>query len=426
MTDSGTVRAAKHALAVVREPAFRLHVQKGPDAGKVFVLEGTQAPRVLLGTSPTCDFRLTDKQVSRRHLSLELARGSVRITELESTNGTTSRGVRFKEIFAQGGETLELGETVIFIAVDAESGVPLVSDESAFGRTIGQSVAMRRLYPLCAKLAATTIPAIIEGETGTGKELMTECIHEVGPRSNGPYVALESAALRPDDAEEVLAAAFAEAHGGTLVLEEIADLDAAVQSILHRVLARREAKPENDVRLLTTTKRDLDREVTEGRFRDDLYFRIAVARLELPPLRRRPEDVNVLADLFWTRLNGPASGIPQAARERFAAYHWPGNVRELHNAVHRLVALGDADGRTDTDDATSGASSEPKGDFLATVIAEHLPLAAARQRVVDEFERRYVQDAFMRNGQNVTRAAAASGIARRYFRALRARQRQGD
>jgi two-component system, NtrC family, response regulator HydG len=414
MSDSGTVRARKN-VSVVREPAFRLHVQAGPDVGSVFVLEGTQAPRMLLGTSPACDFRLTDRLVSRRHLSLELADGCVRVTELGSTNGTTSRGVRIREVFLRGGETLELGSTVIHASVDEDAGRPLVSDEAAFGRFLGQSVAIRRLYPICQRLAASPLPIVVEGETGTGKELMAEALHEMGPTAGGAFVVLDASTLVAENSQSVLAAALEEAAAGTIVLDEVGELELGVQA---RVLRLVERAAGGGPRIIATSRRDLDKEVSDGRFREELYFRLAVGRLELPPLRRRPEDVGVLARHFWRRL-GATTELPASALARFDAYHWPGNVRELQNAVARLFTVGEEQATAREYPPITAAAP----DFIGQVIAAGLPLTTARQKVVDEFERRYVHDAFMKNGQNVTKAAAAAGIARRYFRVLRARRR---
>ncbi len=421
-----TVRAPKRALTVLKEPAFHLRVQQGPDAGTTFVLEGTQAPRVLLGTSPTCDFRLTDRRVSRRHLCLELVGGAVRVTDLGSTNGTTIRGVSIREATLRGDETLEIGDTVIHVGIDAEGAKPFISDATGFGRLVGHSVAMRRLYPTFAKLAASDVPVVIEGETGVGKELLAECLHEQGPRAEKPFVVFDCAAAT--QGEGALRAAVAEAEGGTLVLDEIAELDAALQPLLLRAVDKGELQRADgnvdriDVRFIATTRRDLDREAEAGRVRDDLYFRLAVARVEIPPLRQRAEDIRVLALHYWAALGGAEAGMPASALARFEAHRWPGNVRELENAVSRVVTLGEAlPERASTQ--TPAAAPTTGGDYLDRVIGEGLPLTRAREKVVDEFERRYVEAAFEQNERNVTKAAAASGIARRYFRALRARQR---
>jgi transcriptional regulator with GAF, ATPase, and Fis domain len=173
-----------------------------------------------------------------------------------------------------------------------------------------------------------------------------------------------------------------------------------------------------DVRILAATRRDLDREVAAGRFRDDLFFRLAVARIELPPLRQRRGDVALLAAHFWTELGGGAESLPHDFAQRFEEYPWPGNVRELYNAVVRRLALGDLG------PIVSNRASIPEGapiDAIEQILAQGLPLPRARQQIVDEFERRYVERVVQAHGGNVSRAAKASGIGHRYFQKIRAR-----
>lgn len=434
---SATVRAATAGITVTVEPTMQVSVVSGPDRGSTLTLDGTEAPRVLVGTSPACDLVLTDRAVSRRHLAFELAGGRLRVRDLGSTNGTLVNGVAIGEVFLRGGERVDLGGTTLEIARGDDDGEALVSDEVAFGRYLGRSAAMRRLYPTLQRLAERDVPVIVEGETGVGKELLAEALHEASARASGPFVVFDCAGVTAADVEAVLfgreergqvrPGLFEEASGGTLLVDEIAELDLAVQPKLLRAVDKREIRRVGgalavpvDVRVISTTRRDLDREVAEGRFREDLFFRIAVTRIELPPLRKRLEDVELLAAHFW-RAAGGASDVPAAALARFRAYDWPGNVRELMNAVTRACAVGEAPAPSGGERAD--ASVSPPRDFIDQVVAERLPLGRARERVVEEFERRYVEDAFVQNGRNVTRAAAAAGIARRYFRALRARQR---
>ena len=173
-----------------------------------------------------------------------------------------------------------------------------------------------------------------------------------------------------------------------------------------------------DVRLISATRRDLDREVQEGRFRDDLFHRLAVARIELPPLRERRGDVPALAKHFWSTLGG-AGEPPRELLARWDAWSWPGNVRELRNAVARAIALGEdfAPPKAAPPAVASG------GDFLDRILGARLPFARARQELLDEFERRYIEQVLAEHGGVVTKAAAASGIARRHFQRIRARGR---
>jgi transcriptional regulator with GAF, ATPase, and Fis domain len=216
---------------------------------------------------------------------------------------------------------------------------------------------------------------------------------------------------------------FEQAHGGTLFIDEIGELDSGLQPKLLRAIERGEVQrvgankwDKVDVRIVAATRRDLDREVQAGRFRDDLFFRLAVGRVELPPLRRRRGDIAVLTRHFWRQIAGEGRPLPAQLIERLEDYSWPGNVRELQNAIARHVAVGDLPG--------CAALRAPSAvmDPIERVISMDLPLPRARAELVSEFERRYVQSVLERNDGSVSRAAAASGVALRYFQLLRARR----
>jgi transcriptional regulator with GAF, ATPase, and Fis domain len=227
---------------------------------------------------------------------------------------------------------------------------------------------------------------------------------------------------------------FEQAAGGTLLIDEIGDLDLGLQPKLLRAIQRSEVQRVGgsqwipvDVRVIAATRRDLDREVQRGRFRDDLFFRLAVGRVELPPLRRRREDVAGLARHFWQSLGGDPSLFAGDLLERYADYSWPGNVRELHNLMARRLALGDLDERSPI--ALAAAAGQASSlvpsfdeDTIEKILALDLPLPQARRKAVEELERRYVQRVLARSGGNVGVAAAASGIARRYFEMIKSRR----
>jgi transcriptional regulator with GAF, ATPase, and Fis domain len=325
------------------------------------------------------------------------------------------------------------------------SEMPAMSGAQRFGRLIGESEEMRALYPLCARLAASEVPVIIEGETGTGKEVLAQALHEASPRASGPFVVFDCTAVPPSLLESALfghergaftgalaqrRGVFEEAHGGTLLIDEIGELELALQPRLLRAIECSEVRRVGadqwlrvDVRILAATRRELDREVHEGRFRDDLFFRLAVGRLELPPLRRRSGDVAVLARHFWRTLAGEDHPMPSGLLEKLEAQPWPGNVRELKNAIVRYVAVGalpeGCEGGAPGFDSRRGGDAE---DPIERVLARDLPLPRARAELVEEFERRYLQRVLDRHGGNVARAAAASGIALRYFQLLKARR----
>jgi two-component system, NtrC family, response regulator HydG len=452
------------------DEAFVIVVIEGPDAGKSFTLDGTQPSRVLVGQSPVCVIRLSDKHVSRRHAALDLSGRRLHLTDLRSTNGTFADGIAVNDAFLTGGEIVRMGATAFRVERTTPTELVEIPSRTRFGSMVGASLEMRRLYPLCERLAQSNVTLIIEGETGTGKEVLAESIHEEGPRAAGPFVVFDCTAVAPNLVESELfghekgsftgavsshKGVFEQAHGGTLLIDEIGDLSPTLQPKLLRALERSEVKRIGgdrpirvDVRVMAATRRDLDQEVQAGQFRDDLFFRLAVARIELPPLRERRGDIAVLAAHFWQALShvggsapkppvGDAS-VPYDLLRRWEAYSWPGNLRELHNAVARQIALGslarlDA-ARPSADSAPSSAgpasisasqAQAAPSDLFSTILALDLPFTEARQRVLDEFERLYVERVLEKHGGSVVRAAAASGIARRYFQIVRARSSKG-
>ena len=431
--------------------AFRVEVIEGPDTGKSFRLDGSQPAPVLVGQGPACEVRLSDREVSRRHASLELSGRRLRIRDLDSTNGTFVDGLAIVEALLMGDEVMRIGRTALQVHAEQGAAVDTPAAANAFGKLLGTSPEMRKLYPLCQRLASSDVPVIIEGETGTGKEVLAEALHEQGARASGPFVVFDCTAVAPSLLESELfghekgaftgavgarKGMFEQADGGTLLIDEIGDLDLAMQPKLLRVIERSELRRLGgdrpvrvDVRIIAATRRDLDRAVQTGRFRDDLFHRLAVGRIELPPLRRRQGDVTGLARHFARQMGGAKARIPDDILLGWEEYNWPGNVRELRNAVARYLALGD---RAQLESGTSEAAAAPapkrptetaaSEDLIEQVIASGLPLTMARQKVVEEFERRYIERVLAAHGGNVVRAAAASGIARRYFQILKARQ----
>ncbi|HTX62471.1 MAG TPA: sigma 54-interacting transcriptional regulator [Acidimicrobiales bacterium] len=441
-------RPLDHALAPAA--TYRLTVVEGPDRGRTLTIDGAEPGRVLVGQSPACALQLSDRQVSRRHLALLLIERRLRITDLGSTNGSQLNDVAVLDAYVRPGDLLRLGETTIHVELVAPSTTVSTSNAKSFGRLIGQSPEMRQLYPLCERLAAIDVPLVIEGETGTGKEVLAESLHECGPRASAPLVVFDCTAVPPSLVESDLfghergaftgavgtrKGVFEQADGGTLLIDEIGDLDLALQPKLLRAIERSEVRRVGgdrpirvNVRLLCATRRDLDREVQAGRFRDDLFHRLAVTRIELPPLRRRRGDVPVLAQHFASELGGDKRALSGDVLLRWEEYAWPGNVRELRNTVARHLALrelGALENRarpsTDAPPSTTVADGS-SGGAMERVLAADLPFSAARQRVIEEFEQLFVERVLARNGGNVARSAEAAGIGRRYLQRLRARK----
>jgi DNA-binding NtrC family response regulator len=429
--------------------SFALEVIEGPDRGKRFAIDGASPTRLSLGTSSACELRVSDTAVSRRHAALSAEADGLRITDLESTNGTFIGVVRLYDATLAGGELVRVGGTTLRVERRADVRALEPAPRGAFGKLVGASDEMRRMYPLLDRLARSDVPVIVEGETGTGKEVLAEALHDQGVRREGPFIVFDCTAVPASLLESALfghekgaftgavsqrAGVFEQAHGGTLLIDEIGDLDIALQPKLLRAIQRSEVQRVGsnkwirvDVRVIAATRRDLDREVAAGRFRDDLFYRLNVGRVELPPLRRRKSDIPVLVRHFWRAMGGDESALSPDLLVRFQDYAWPGNVRELYNAVARQLALGDLANHAPPTSASQlpaiDDESTGEGDPIGEVLALDLGLIESRDRVVRAFEKRYLSHLLDRHGGNVTRAAESAGIARRYFHELLRRAR---
>jgi len=444
MDETRTVLRRSLAPSTAEGAAFVVSVVEGPDRGASVRIDASRPGRLLVGQSPACELKLRDPHVSRRHLAFELDGERVRMNDLGSTNGTTVNQIQVVEAYLRGGEIVHVGETAL--RVDKGTAEPThLSPAMRFGRVVGASPEMRRIYPLCDKIAQSNVPVVIEGETGTGKELLAEALHEAGPRTSGPFVVFDCTAIPPSLAESTLfghergaftgavssrKGVFELAHNGTLFIDEIGDLDLTLQPKLLRAIERSEVQRVGsekwmkvNVRIISATRRDLDHEIQAGRFRDDLFFRLAVTRIELPPLRKRTGDIGALARHFFRQLSQDARDdrpFPADLLARFEAYDWPGNVRELHNAIARYLAIGDVGiaGLADNSGAFAPVAANTRTgsrDPIEEVLGQDLPFPRARETLMEEFERRYVERVLAKYNGNVGRAAAASGIARRYF-----------
>jgi DNA-binding NtrC family response regulator len=422
-------------------PSFEVHVAEGAETGARHLVPRAAPHRFTVGKSAACDLVVTDPQVSRRHIAVEQRGSWLHVEDLGSTNGTFVNGVRIVEALLQGGETLRLGATVLRIDTREEKAAPRPSAAMGFGRMIGASPQMRLLYPFWERLAKSDIPVIIEGETGTGKELLAESLHEHSTRARGPFVVFDCTTVAPDLMEAVLfghergaftgadaarPGVFERADGGTLFIDEIGDLQVGLQAKLLRAVERSEVRrvggdayQKFDVRVLCATRRDLEQAIQLGRFRDDLYHRLAVARIELPPLRNREGDVELLAQYFWGQMGGGV--MPSQFLENIKLHRWPGNVRELYNLVARTIALGDLVSFDMT--SKDAKEDEDPSALFARAMTGDLPFIRARDLVMNEFRRLFVERALARHGGSVPKAAAAAGVSRRYFDRIREQSR---
>ncbi|MBX5484872.1 MAG: sigma 54-dependent Fis family transcriptional regulator [Myxococcaceae bacterium] len=410
---------------------FEITVVSGPDAGKTFRSED----RVVVGKEEGVTFQLSDEAVSRRHLEIEPRGDGVRVIDRGSTNGTYLAGARIQQLTIHEEAELTLGTTVLRISIvpaDAENLPPL---RTSFGRVIGRGPAMQQLFGVLERAAPTDSTVLLLGETGTGKEVIAESIHQASPRRNKPFVVVDCGAVAANLIESELfghtrgafsgavterKGAFLEADGGTVFLDEIGELPLDLQPRLLRVLesgtVKRlgEDKPRKvDVRIVAATHRDLEQRVRDGTFRQDLYFRLAVVIARIPPLRERPEDIPLLVRHFVAQMGRGDFELPPELRKRLSAHTWPGNVRELRNVIERALAGSDVE-LGNSPIAGGGRSHVPApGDDLTG-----LPFKDAKERLVDAFTREYIVSLLDRCGGNITEVARTAGLARNYVHKL--------
>ena len=418
-----TIVAVAGRPVALRVRHLTLEVVEGPDAGAR--VELGDAP-VGVGTDPSNQLALTDPKVSRFHCRVTADDHGLLLTDRASANGTFVAGLRAREVYLADGARVELGDTTIVARIaDREDEIELSADER-FGDAIGRSVAMRRLFAQARRAAPTSASVLLLGETGTGKDVLARAIHDASPRARGPYVVFDCGAIAPTLIESALfghvrgaftgadqdrAGVFEWANGGTIFLDEIGELGPSLQPKLLRALETGTVTRVGattpisfDARVIAATNRDLAAEVEGERFRADLYYRLAVIVLEVPPLRERLDDVPLLAAHFARGLLGPDAPT-QHLEVAFGAlrhHRWPGNVRELRNVIERATALTDA--------------ADLSGDVLARLVEirstvgrtmhTRLPLEQARE----QFDREYLRDTLAAHQGSIAHAAAAAGI----------------
>jgi two-component system, NtrC family, response regulator HydG len=386
------------------ELAFELRVVEGPSAGASFHVQGP-ATRHLIGSSSACVLRIADPSVSRRHCAVWIEGGGLRVEDLGSTNGVLIGNVRV--LLAEIGDRarIRLGGSMIEVSGVAATKLRLAKEPS-FGRLVGASPAMRRLYPVLAEIARTSDTVLIEGEAGTGKELLAEILHEQGPRSSSPFVVMSGGVSNAASRIFGMPGRPGLLEGeGTLLIRDVCDLPIAAQRTLAAALESRSHR----ARVIVTSRRNIDLEVQHERFDESLASILDRVRVELPPLRLRDGDVLLLADLFWRRFAPGDRMLDEAQVRRLETQRWHGNVRELLRTVARLA----------TGEAEESSPDTPIGEIAQRLLDADLPLIQARTRLGEEFDRRYLQRVLAAHDGNVSRAAAASGIARRYFQTLK-------
>jgi len=408
--------------ALIRQ--FFLRVMVGPDAGVQYI---SAKERTVIGTQTGADLLLSDPTCSRFHCEIEIAGGQATLRDLGSRNGTLIDAVPVLVAPLRDGALLTVGRTQIrFELSPGHVRVPL-SERTSFGRMRGQSAAMRAVFSILERAARSDATVLLLGETGTGKDLAAESIHLESSRAAEPFIVVDCGAIPATLLESELfghekgaftgatsarAGAFEAASGGTLFLDEVGELDLELQPKLLRVIETRQVRRIGmqraqtiDVRLIAATNRHLRVEVNAGRFRSDLYYRLAVIEAMQPPLRERVEDLPLLLEAILESLEAPPETADALRHPQYVAslarHDWPGNVRELRNYIERCIVLEDQPPLRE-------APTEPG----PPPIDAQRPLREQRERWMRYFERTYLEQLLANHGGNVAAAARAAGIDR--------------
>lgn len=396
-----------------------------------------------IGKSKDNDVVLGDETVSRFHCEISREPRGFLLRDKKSTNGTLLDGAEVREAFLRPGAIVTVGKVELKIRTYSERVEVLPSENHFFGEAVGESLPMRELFGLLERLAPSDVSVLLGGETGTGKDTLARAIHAESTRSKSPFVIVDCASVVPSLIESELfghekgafsgatdrrTGAFELAHGGTLFLDEVGELPLDLQPKLLRVLEQRALRRVGgsreikvDIRVVAASKRNLLADVERGKFREDLYFRLAAAPVTVPPVRERRGDIALLAETILKRVckkSGDALlTFESAALSALAEHDWPGNVRELHNAIERAAILA----------RSSGAAAIRFGDLPAPALLrasgraefdESISYREAKSAMEADFELRYVTWLLARHDGNISAAARAADMDRKYLHKL--------
>jgi len=430
---------------VLRLPRCVVALTRGPDAGDVYELDRAV---VVVGADPEADVVLSDDTVSRHHCEIRETAEGYRIVDLGSKNGIIVAGTPVKDALLVPGCEVVLGNTAFRFSSDVDEVLVMPADQTRYGEIIGRSLRMREVYTVIERVAPSDLSVIVEGQTGTGKELVARAIHTRSRRADKPYVVFDCSAFPENLLESELfghergafsgaiathRGVFERADSGTVFFDELGEMAVALQPKFLRVIETGEVRRVGgerdfrvDVRIIAATNRPLAGLVEKRAFRQDLFFRLAKVQIHLPPLHERTEDVPLLADHFLEEHSDRARGdrrlaarFSRESMDLLLQHRWPGNIRELRNVVERAATFCDA-GLITPDDlpAEVGGGGDLGGAapwMAAPVTSAGRTFHDAKEETLRRFELEFLQDLLRRFGSNVSRAAREAGVDRRHF-----------
>lgn len=414
---------------------LRVEIRKGPDKGTT---KDLSAEPVRIGTSEGCEVRLTDSSVSGVHTEISRTEHGILMRDLGSTNGSWVDGRRIQGVFADSSATITIGESEVRVSLLSEESPLEVAADDRCGDLVGTSVSMRATFAKLLRVAKTNTTVLITGETGTGKELAAAAIRDYSDRAKKPLVVIDCGAMPANlieselfghergaftGADRARAGAFERADGGTIFLDEIGELPLPLQPALLGILERREARRVGgqkpipvDIRIIAATNRDLADEVARGAFRADLFYRLAVVEIRLPPLRERPEDIPMLIEHFLSQLPGDRPTMSPETMAQLKSYPWPGNARELRNVIERAALLSEAPKpRTDPVNPRGTAPPDAKTGASGTAVDIDRPFKELKNTLIADFEEGYVRKLLESTRGNIAAAARKARIDRMYL-----------
>ena len=454
---SSEIATRAQPLAGAQSDELLLVVVSGSARGKRVKL----GERLTVGKAPDNDLVLPDDTVSRHHCELERTALGIIVRDLGSTNHTRVGRTAVREAVIESGSTIVVGSVELLLRGEPNRTQVLPSEATSFGEALGTSLSMRQIFGVLERIAPTDASVLLEGETGTGKDVLARSIHQISTRKDQPFVVVDCGAVSYNLIESELfghergaftgavaarQGAFEIAGRGTVFLDEVGELPLDVQPKLLRVLESGEFrrvggnKPLHaEARIVAATKRNLKEEVERGKFREDLYFRLSVVPITVPPLRTRREDVPALVEQFLelARKRDPSASAISLTRETvsaLAAHDWPGNVRELRNVLDRAIYIAAAGGEREIrlvdlpvspGSIATGQSSTANAGYPA--FDSDKSYREIRSDFESEFERRYVAWLLDRHSGNISAAAREAKMDRKHLYDLaRKRGLRGD